>query len=566
MKTSVFILFTLLFCHQYAWSQLFDFSPTDTLKYNFRTGGAIDTFDLVYAFPYSTIPTTGFTNALQLPTVDLFKSSTNLFAFTLPNFLDKKKVSALPHLGFMYSFGLKGTQFIHTEYQHFLKKNTLLNFDYNRQSSNGFTTNSQYVDNYIKLGLYRDYKRTNITVRAAYVNSEHGLNDGIDSTGQQSLLDTLGLTFATVQNSTAFSEIKGVHGNVEVAYNISKDSSHLSLGPLFESNYKLFNRIYEDASDTTRDQFQDAGIRNGLGWFIKNKSIFFGATSYHRYWRLQNSGTTFDTNEIGVKLQFNLVGRNFKLESKLNQNLVGAKQEFNFTNRVFLTTGIGPINFWANFSDLLPTPMQRSYVGKGINYTTALSKQSIFDIGGAGNIKRKNTTINYKLGYYAWANNFVWVDSVWAQNQNSSFQVFYLESQAHLNLGLVHWFPRVTVQTGSSYLPTAVFSGRILIKKKVFEAKKLELVFSLDPQVNTSYKMMSFYTPLDNFMFNSDNRMSGQNYALHSSFTLGIDEFRFFIRAENLQSFWTSGSREVLQNYYGSPFVLRLGFSWDFFN
>jgi hypothetical protein len=45
-----------------------------------------------------------------------------------------------------------------------------------------------------------------------------------------------------------------------------------------------------------------------------------------------------------------------------------------------------------------------------------------------------------------------------------------------------------------------------------------------------------------------------------------IDEFRFFVRAENIGGFWTDKNNEVQNGYPIGGLQLRVGITWDFFN
>lgn len=573
MNTRLFLLFIFTCCHFNAWTQSLEYVPNDTLKFQHRTGGLIDTFDLAYSFPYTNIPSTGFSNSIQLLTVDYLRANPNLLSISSASLLNKKSISALPHIGFAYSFGLKGTQFLHTDYQQSFNKTTLLNLTIDRQSSGNsiskqsFTQNSAYANSTIRFGLFRDHKRLNIEMKGSFSNDERSLNNGIADSLTYILDDkNLGLSFAPVRNTSALAIAKSVHGNVEVQYNLLKDSTAMKFGPTASLNYKLFNRVYEDETDSTRDQYQDAQIKYGIGAFLKTKSFLISVMPTHRYWRLQNSGTNRDTNEVGAQIKLLYSLKDIKWESLLYQNILGAQNEFVSMNQAQLGSNTKNISFWANFENVLPNPVQRSYFGKSIDYSTTLIKQQRLDLGLGAKFSFRKIDVSARTGIYNWNNNLVWSDSAWVINEYSKQNLFFFETKLHFDFGFFQWYPRVLLQTGSEFVPKAVFSGRLLVRKKVFEAKKLELQFAIDPQVNSDYTFLGYQTSLDNFFYNSGNRSGGQNYALHSSFSIGIDDFRFFVRAENIQTFWTKGSIEVLQNYYRSPFLLRLGLSWDFFN
>ncbi len=574
MKTRVILLYLLLSVHFQGWGQFSDFLIPDTLKFHHRTGGRIDTFDLAYSFPYTTMPSTGFSNRFQTPTIDFFSTNSRLISFDFPSLLDKKVISALPHIGFGYSFGAKGMQYLHADFQQSLRKNTLINASIDRHSAGDassrvvFAQNSYYEYNVIRIGLYRDYKRFNLSLRASYSGDERGLNNGIhDSLTPVIDAANLGLEFTPVQNSTLGSVQKGINSKLSLQYNLLNDSSNTRIGPMISSQFTLRNRILEDQLDSLRDQYQDARIENGVGAFISNKVFSLNGRIAHRYWRFQNSGTNSDTNEVNFRGNFLLVKNNYAFEANFYQNIIGAKQELDFKSRFRIGDKRKGATAFLNFSDLLPTPLQRGYFGKNINYNnTPLTKQKILRAGVGANYTFGKLDIHANAGIWNSQNNLIWKDSIWKIGDASNLNLVYFKVNAHLDLGLFQWYPGLVLQSGSEYLPQFIFSGRLLLKKKVFEAKKLELQFSVDPQINSTYKLLSYNTTLDNFYLNSTNRSGGQPYSLHSTFSLGIEEFRFFVRGENIQSFWMKGSTEVLQNYYLSPFVLRLGLSWDFFN
>jgi hypothetical protein len=45
-----------------------------------------------------------------------------------------------------------------------------------------------------------------------------------------------------------------------------------------------------------------------------------------------------------------------------------------------------------------------------------------------------------------------------------------------------------------------------------------------------------------------------------------IDQFRFFVRFENIGYFWNDNSIELLDAYPITGGQLRVGLTWDFFN
>ena len=109
-----FVTSVLLFFSCSVFGQL-NFDP-DTVFYEHRMGGAIDTFDISNA----DLPTTfdggrSILSQTGMSTASLFADITSRkmqrFATYTP-----LKFSALPHLGFAYSFGGQGSQYVRMDY------------------------------------------------------------------------------------------------------------------------------------------------------------------------------------------------------------------------------------------------------------------------------------------------------------------------------------------------------------------------------------------------------------------------------------------------------------------
>lgn len=580
MKASIFSILLFVFWHGHLNAQLADCTPNDTLKFYHRTGGKLDTFDLTFCRPYTNLPVVGFANSSQLFTTDFLRKSPSLFSFTEVELPSKKTISALPHVGFFYSFGLKGTQALHADYQQTFKKNTLLNLEVDRQSSAGFAINNKYSQNKISFGLYHKKKRNQINWRMAYGGQEIGLYSGIIDTLQPVLNDNP-FPLIPVLKPNASSIQKRFNSHLEWLYNMGKDSSQLQVGPLVELKYTNWNRQYFEGpgslneiysqinidSNDTRDQFQDAKLLSGLGAFISNNHFSLRASATHRYWRFQNLGTNRDTNEFGVHTHFLYRKKWLAIESDIVQNIIGAEQEMAMRNQVKIGNSSKYVGLHFNYQNLLPELVQRFYFANNLKYqVTDLKKQTRSDFGLSGAISFWKLDVQARTGILNWNNNLVWTDSLWSVNNKSQLNAFYLETKAHLDFNVFHFYPSVFLQNGNEFLPQAIVSGRFLIKGKVFKAKKLELLFALDPQINSTAKFLSYNTLLDNYYFDDQNRSGGVPFVLHSTFSMAIDEFRFFVRAEQIQNLWTKRGTEINQNYYQAPFLLRLGLSWDFFN
>ena len=105
----LFIFFSFLSCFSFS-------QEIDTVNYSYRTGGELDSVDFSYSFPMSTFSggvLDGLNNYLS---TNLIYSNLSLLNFVKRPIYSKMKFSALPHLGFSYSFVGNGTQFVHFDY------------------------------------------------------------------------------------------------------------------------------------------------------------------------------------------------------------------------------------------------------------------------------------------------------------------------------------------------------------------------------------------------------------------------------------------------------------------
>jgi hypothetical protein len=557
------------------------FAPfDDTLTFYHRVGGSIDTFDLQYTFPLTSVPSGTIGKYNAVPTIDLFRNSTSLFLHQLPQLKNDWVISALPHIGFFYSFGTKGTQFLHADYQQSFLNNSLLNLEINRSSSSkgkAMIRNGDFSTQDFSAAYRFGKKRFMAQVKATYLQSSHGLNGGVEN---DSTWLVQGLAFAPIFKEKANSQQRFINSEGIFKFHLLTDSLSLRTGIISKHKYSVWNRVYNEVTDslskiypfinidgdTTRDQFQDTKLKNSVGIFVENSRFNASLFGSHRYWRFQNLGTSIAQNEISTELFFGINSRKLKVNSENYFNIAGAENEFSSRSSAKWGGSNKFISVNLSIESLLPILVQRFYYGNNLAYTSALKKQTRTDmnISGVYTFWKMDAIITF--GALAWQNNLQWQNYSWSNGSQSNLAVSYIKTKFHLDFNWFQAYPELQINYGSDFLPKTILSGRFLVKKKVFAAKKLELLFALDPQLTDKYNLMSYNTLLDNWYFDSNNRLGGQIFSLHSTFTMQIEEFKFFIRTENLQAFWAPKNTEIAQNYFRPSFILRLGISWDFFN
>jgi hypothetical protein len=579
LKTIVVAVFIGIVIHFGASSQIHSYTPlNDTLTFHFTTGGNIDTFDLPYTFPITSVPGGSLGRYNAVPTVDFYRRSAELQLNSLPKLDQNWIVSALPHIGFFYSFGTKGTQFLHADYQQTFLNKSLLNIDINRSSSQGFGRNSDFANQDFKLAYRFGKNKFNGAIRGIYEQNTTTLNGGVsnDTTWLEQ-----GIAFAPIRKENTNSLQRFFNSEATFKLNFLSDSTKLRAGIISKHNFSLWNRVYNEIedtllniypvtninNDTTRDQFQDAKLKNSIGIFAESKKFHIALYGSHRYWRFQNLGNNIDQNETSTDINFGFHQKRIWANSENYLNLTGASNEFYSKNNFKLGGRSKYVSIGFNTESMLPQLIQRQYFGNNIYYSTQLNKQNRNDIYLSGAYPIWKLDVVFTVGTLAWKNNLIWENYAWQIGNQSNQTVNYFKAKFHLDLNWFQAYPEFQIQNGSDYLPQTVISGRFLVKKKLFAAKKLQISFAVDPQLSDSYTLMSYNTLLDNWYFDSNsNRVGGQKLSLHSTFTVHIEEFKFFIRTENLQSFWSNVNTEIALNYYRPTFLLRLGISWDFFN
>ena len=123
----------------------------DTVKYNHRVGGKLDSIDLVSGSNSSTFPGGGWNTRSSIidPSFVYWAPSGQLFWSTSE--FKPYIYSGLPHLGVVYMFGSNAQQYVRAEFQQRFKYNLMLNIDYEKKASNGILRNSIFSHENVKL-------------------------------------------------------------------------------------------------------------------------------------------------------------------------------------------------------------------------------------------------------------------------------------------------------------------------------------------------------------------------------------------------------------------------------
>jgi hypothetical protein len=563
-----------------AHSQTFYTPDFDTIRFNHRTGGEHLGSDQFFLKQATTLPGSGFGSGnSEFSLVDL-QDNPSLYR-RAPLRLDNSMLySGLPHFGFAYTFGTAGSQIIHADYQQLLRNKHLLNLDLMKRSSNELSRNSTFSESDFQLKyLYRG-ERLRTRFNGVYRSDETSINAGLSDTLS---LVSFGIAFAPVNKANALSKLKSGQITWKNYLNLlpGADSLNTKLGIHSVHELGVKNREYSETdtlyglypqinidSISTRDQYQQNDLSSGLGAFFTTKKLELSAAFVHRYRRLQNLGRYLDTNELAFRADLRVdlpVGR---LNSYNEVNLAGANQEWNSVSTYNLKFGKYKLEAKLKAEERYTELLQRTYFANSIDYgQKADANQKLFEASIGGKLELKDW-LELELGVQtvSRSNVLVWQNFNWETNEFSSFTANQLRLATRITLGEWTFLPFYQVQKGSIFIPTRVYGGRIAWSKRVFEAQKMNLLFALDYKGMDGYNLLQYNPLLDTWVMNPNGKFQSSRYELHASVGFAIDEFRFFIRAENIHHFFSSRTNLVADHFYRAPLFIRIGLTWDLFN
>ena len=563
-----------------------DLDP-DTVRYEQKTGGAIDTFDISIADLPSTFVGGISTLSLNgLSTNSLYQdlSSRKFQRFTK---FDPLKFSAIPHLGFAYTFGGQGSQFVRLDYSQAFSEHFLFNLKYDRNAGLGYIQNSGYSENNLRAQLQRDAKRYSFQLKASFQSWALAHSGGVvDSTDNYGVIDTLGLEFAAINKLVASSSIKLGSVFLKNYFNFSPDSLN-HFGLTTHHHYTITNREYLETGDlnqiygssnldpsATRDQFNWARIRNAGGAYYSNRKsqLYLDALIEHGYWNFQNLGANRDTNEISFTTNARIRIKDLVLTNEARLNLIGGFNEWSEEARLKYKKGKLKVSAGLVLKNSAPDPFQRSYFANNFSYVlSSIEKQTALKVGGNLNWNVKDSVFNFGVSgdFNSLSSAYVFDGDLWRNDSLNSFSFGSVKAKAHLALGNFNIMPTLVYSfDNNGYLPSFQAYTRVYFKARLFEAKKLEVVFGVDASYTTKFNNRVYVPAMDSYnMFVAPGtNQTNSLLNLHAFATFGIEEFRFYVRYENIGYFWSDRKTNEQFGFPISSTRLRVGLTWDFFN
>ena len=549
----------------------------DTLTYHERINSTIDSVDISGSdFPTTFDGGQSILSPRGLSSQTLFNQLTDL-NFTRLGMWKKMEFSALPHLGFSYTFGGQGSQFLKAVYNHAFRDSTVLNIYYDRNSGEGIIRNSAFKNNDVKLQFQHMGHRYSMQLKGEFASHDLSHSGGLDS------LSGLGLEFSPVNKSDAHSKSKVGQVILMNYLNVLPDTVN-SLGVMTHHHYSILNREYTETGslnlvydsiyiDTfnTRDQFNLASITNGAGVYFSNPKFYIHGVLDYTYWKYQNLGSNYDSTEIDLTSHAQLTLRKLVITNDLKMNLIGRFNEL--SDKVNLLYRGDKIQAGGSllYENLAPTVFQRRYFSNTSNYIlSSFDKQNWVRAKAylRYGFNQDKITVSAFGDFTSASGIYYFNGNQWANDSLTANFVSVGVSSA-MQFGVFNVHPRLVYSLDQDgRLPAFQAYGRFYLKGRLFKAKKLQALVGVDVSYVTKYKTRAFIPSMDTYdwLATTSEYSAASNVNLHAFLALGIADFRFFFRYENIGSFWSEKENWTAFNYPVSGTRMRIGITWDFFN
>ena len=557
-------------------------ATSDSIGLDYRSGGvSLDSIDASFIGTLNLRPGAGDFSLIEFDLPQALGQQQNGLTYRMNDTQVKPIWSGLPYLGFQYAFGSALNQTVNVQYHQFLNPLTHIHFNYKRSTSNGFLRNSDFTFNDVSFLFVHEKKRYSTIVEAYYGADELGQFDGVLSDLNS---EVPSLDFLQVGNDFARSQVRNTSINWQNYLRFIGDSLTGS-GIMSRHRYDLNGREYtsqiQDPSlfdtlfiDTnqTRDQYQTASIINGAGVFFNSPTFSVDAALNHRYWRNQNLGSFFDTTEafIDANLKFR-VAEKINLSSYFYFNFLGAVGElkslttinYSYSEKVMIGGRL-------DFKNLYPDPYLRSHSANYFNWNITadqLQLQQSLNLNGYVKIGNHNH-VRASLNWTSINNGRYFIHNRWRQDTLDLISVGSVGLKAQLKIGGWSFYPGIDLRFQSAnfnYQPSFSTMNRISYSTKIFN-DNLGIALGVDLGYDTGYRFLTYNGVLGVMMPASGNGTTPSLYRLNAFTALSIDQFRFFVRADNIDYFVNDSTALVDQRTPIIPFLIRIGITWDFFN
>lgn len=549
----------------------------DTIKISTRVLGTTDSID----YNAGELPTTfdGGRSILSLEGLSAARLVNDYRGFRFgpsPGYRPLR-FSALPYLGFSYSFGGQGAQSVDAQYAHAFTDSLVLNIDYSRRSAAGYLRNTAFTRNRVRMQLQRIGHWYTFQLKGTYRNDSLFHSGGVVN---DTIVGTLGLEFASVWKSNASSNAQ--EGTIDLDNYFRLNEGENYLGIVTRHSYGIFNRRFKESdtlyalypnvfidSNNTFDRYNWAHLTNEGGLFFKSPRGYVDGRIAHTFWDYKNLSNTLDTSEINLRSNLDWRFGGIRVKNELDFNLIGGFNELSDRASIRFKQGSWGIMAYLAIENTAPIPVKRSYFSN--QYQTNLENiilQKTQRFGGTADYSQpgKNTLIQLSANFARMDDIYTMDDTSWILNE-VEVNALELKARASFEWGGLNVQPDFvyTVQP-QNYLPDFQARMRLFYRARLFKAKKLIMHIGTDASYISGFTHRVYNPIMDNFFWHTTAGSMEAQANLHFFTTLQIDDFRFYFRFENIGYFWNNRLAQEVNGYPIAGTRLKLGITWDFFN
>lgn len=568
----------LLLCSNLFGQHAHPFLFSDTIKADHRIGGSLDSIDLMFRTNSSTLPGGGHgvtENLLPTNWLSVYPSGQRFYSFSQWN---PYRYSGIPHVGFAYCFGSQGTQLVSAKYEQGFSGNIMLNIDFKKERSNGYLRNSNFDHNDVQLKLFKKGNIYSADLKSSFEKSTVSHNGGISV---DSIADEFSLIFIPVEKES--SEIKTQRSRVELVnyLDLNKDSvkafGAYTSHDLKTKHYRYLENgnlsgvypVINFDSSSTYDQHQWSQFGNGLGLFTKGRRQLVKAGITAQFWNFQNLGNYFDTVEVDLTGAYQWSSKDLVVKNELELNLIGAQQEMSSRLDLVYSLGALDLNGEVLYRNVLPDYYQRFAFGNNYYPANIIEKQKLADleIGAEYGIGKHVVKLDYE--FVNAADNYWFLDSIWRNDTLNAVNYQSFKIGGILKAGAWTFTPVYSFTLNDNSLkiiPAHQVKVRIHVKGGLFKAKRMIGYAGVELSAFSAFSRIGFNAVNSTLGFNEITASQNGWSNLHLFTGFQIEEFKFYLRVENLGYFWNEPNSEIMNGYPIPSTQFRLGLTWDFFN
>lgn len=578
----IFILFFLAMLPLTAASQINDFSSSyDSLRSDYRIDGDMFEleqssrfFDAAFMTPGQSSP---FLSAAVFGTY-----GSKIHQFRTKDI--RHVVSALPHIGFSYTFGMQGAQRLVFEYHQVFKGDWVLNTRISNIKSIGYFRNMELGKTDFEATVSKKSDRYGISFTGRTSKLTRAWSGGvIDS----SLLEVFAPLTVPVYKSECNSELK--YFDLEASGYITWiDNEKYKLGVAHKINVNGENRVFNERdslaglyssiyfdSTSTRDQYQIGRLENLSSIYFDNEHLTYSLGLSSTYWNYRNMNLFRDTMELNVVHDFHYRKKQLLFLHEASLNTIGASQTWSMQNELHHNQKKWSFSLASRIGQKLPALFQRFYSANNTYYSnTNLSLQDY---------TAHSAEVSYKAGSYDMSAIYLvesnkgiyFFDrsiSNWSNQtafSSSIIQQLYLKS--NFTRQKLRWQQQyiLTLSNLKKFIvPVHQLQGSIMTRLGLFKAKKLKVTFGLSYSLNSKTNVIPIIENVGVYdLLNvSDETIQNPLFTMGAMLGMEIETFRFYVKFSNMGYFWNSSTWQYIQGVYLPESTIRVGLTWDFWN